>query len=235
MVRYKRILLKLSGEALAGDKKSGFDDEVCKAVAEQIKTVVKSGTEVAIVIGGGNFWRGRTGGGIDRLRSDQIGMLGTVMNCIYMSEILKLTGISSQVYTPFMCGDMTKLFYKDDVMEDLSKGRVVFFAGGTGHPFFSTDTPAAIRAIELGCDAIFMAKSIDGVYSADPKVDPSAVKYDKITLKEVIAKGLGVIDQASAVLCSEHSMPLVLFGLDEKDSIIRNASGEHTGTVITAQ
>ncbi|MCR5830214.1 MAG: UMP kinase [Lachnospiraceae bacterium] len=235
MARYKRILLKLSGEALSGDKANGFDDGTCRAVAQQIKTVVESGTEVAIVIGGGNFWRGRTGGGIDRLRSDQIGMLATVMNCIYMSETLRGLGVSTQVYTPFLCGDVTKLFYKDDVMEDLKNGRVVFFAGGTGHPFFSTDTPAAIRAIELGCDAIFMAKTIDGVYSADPKVDPSAVKYDSISLKEVIAKGLKVIDQASAVLCSEHSMPLVLFALDEKNSIIRNASGEHTGTVITAE
>jgi len=234
MERYKRILLKLSGEALSGDKKNGFDDETCKAVAEQIKTVVESGTEVAVVIGGGNFWRGRTGGGIDRLRSDQVGMLATVMNCIYMSEILRITGIPTQVYTPFMCGDMTKLFYKNDVMEDLKNGRVVFFAGGTGHPFFSTDTPAAIRAIELGCDAIFMAKTIDGVYSADPKVDSAAVKYDKISLKEVIAKGLGVIDRASAVLCSEHSMPLVLFALDEENSIVKNASGEITGTVVTA-
>jgi len=235
MARYKRILLKLSGEALSGEKGTGFEDEVCGKVAAQIKKVVDAGTQVAVVIGGGNFWRGRTGAGIDRLKSDQIGMLATVMNCIYMSETLRTQGVSTQVYTPFECGDMAKLFYKDDVVEDLEKGRVVFFAGGTGHPFFSTDTPAAIRAIELSCDAIFMAKTIDGVYSADPKVDPSAVKYDTLPLSKVIADGLGVIDTASALLCKQFGMPIVLFALDENDSIVKNASGEHSGTVITAE
>lgn len=233
MAAYKRIMIKLSGEALAAEKKTGFDDETCLAVAKQIKSVIDNGTQVAIVIGGGNFWRGRTGGEIDRLKSDQIGMLGTVMNCVFMSEILRTIGVRTRVYTPFVCGDIAKLFNKDDVVEDLENGRAVFLAGGTGHPYFSTDTACALRAIELDCETILMAKSIDGVYSADPEKDPTAVKYDSISLKEVIAKGLGVIDAASAVLCSENRMPLLIFSLNEENSIVRSAAGEKTGTVVT--
>jgi uridylate kinase len=233
MARFNRIMIKLSGEALAAEKKTGFDDATCLAVAKQIKSVVESGTQVAIVIGGGNFWRGRTGGGIDRLKSDQVGMLATVMNCVFMSEILRTVGVKTRVYTPFICGDIAKLFNKDDVVEDLENGRVVFLAGGTGHPYFSTDTACALRAIELDCESILMAKSIDGVYTADPEKDPMAVKYDTISLKEVIAKGLGVIDAASAVLCSENKMPLLIFSLNEENSIIRSAAGEKTGTVVT--
>ena len=233
MARFNRIMIKLSGEALAAEKKTGFDDATCLAVAKQIKSVVESGTQVAIVIGGGNFWRGRTGGGIDRLKSDQVGMLATVMNCVFMSEILRTVGVKTRVYTPFVCGDIAKLFNKDDVVEDLENGRVVFLAGGTGHPYFSTDTAGALRAIELDCESILMAKSIDGVYTADPEKDPTAVKYDTISLREVIAKGLGVIDAASAVLCSENKMPLLIFSLNEENSIIRSAAGEKTGTVVT--
>ncbi len=235
MARFKRIMIKLSGEALAAEKKTGFDDATCLAVAEQIKSVVDNGTQVAIVIGGGNFWRGRTGGGIDRLKSDQVGMLATVMNCVFMSEILRTVGAKTRVYTPFICGDIAKLFNKDDVVEDLENGRVVFLAGGTGHPYFSTDTACALRAIELDCESILMAKSIDGVYSADPEKDPAAVKYDTISLKEVIDKGLGVIDAASAVLCSENKMPLLIFSLNEENSIVRSAAGEKTGTVVTVE
>ncbi len=234
MARFKRIMIKLSGEALAAEKKTGFDDETCLAVAKQIKSVVDNGTQVAIVIGGGNFWRGRTGGGIDRLKSDQVGMLATIMNCVFMSEMLRNVGAKTRVYTPFICGDVAKLFNKDDVVEDLESGRVVFLAGGTGHPYFSTDTACALRAIELDCESILMAKSIDGVYSADPEKDPAAVKYDTISLKEVIDKGLGVIDAASAVLCSENKMPLLIFSLNEENSIVRSAAGEKTGTTVTA-
>jgi uridylate kinase len=233
MARFNRIMIKLSGEALAAEKKTGFDDATCLAVAKQIKKVVESGTQVAVVIGGGNFWRGRTGGGIDRLKSDQVGMLATVMNCVFMSEVLRTVGVKTRVYTPFICGDIAKLFNKDDVLEDLENGRVVFLAGGTGHPYFSTDTACALRAIELDCESILMAKSIDGVYTADPEKDPTAVKYDTISLKEVIDKGLGVIDATSAVLCSENKMPLLIFSLNEDNSIVRSAAGEKTGTVVT--
>lgn len=176
MSKYKRVLLKLSGEALAGDKGTGFDEATCVPVAKQIKDLVDAGTEVAIVIGGGNFWRGRSSETIDRTKADQIGMMATVMNCIYMSEICRSVGLMTQVLTPFSCGSFTKLFSKDRVNKYLGKGMVVFFAGGTGHPYFSTDTATALRAIEIDADIILAAKSIDGVYDSDPAVNPDAKK-----------------------------------------------------------
>ena len=235
MAGYKRVLIKLSGEALAGEKKTGFDEATCIAVAKQIKTIVDGGTQVAIVIGGGNFWRGRTSETIDRYKADQIGILATVMNCIYVSDIFRYVGMKTQIYTPFEIGDMSLLFSKDDATADLEAGKVVFLAGGTGHPYFSTDTATALRAIELGCDIIMMAKAIDGVYSADPKLDPTAVKYDTITLQEVVEKNLKVIDSTASALCFENKMPLLLFSLNEEDSIVNNANGKHTGTVVTAE
>lgn len=230
---YRRVLLKLSGEALAGEKKTGFDEATCIAVAKQVKQIIDKGVEVAVVIGGGNFWRGRTSETIDRVKADQIGMLATVMNCIYVSEIFRYVGMNTAVFSSFECGDMAKLFSKDAAVRALKKGRVVFLAGGTGHPYFSTDTATALRAIELECDIILMAKAIDGVYSADPKLDPSAVKYDRISLSEVIAKNLKVVDATASVLCSENHMPLLVFSLNEQDSIINNAAGKCTGTVVT--
>lgn len=231
---YKRVLLKLSGEALAGDKKTGFDEETCLAVAAQVRQIVENGVEVAVVIGGGNFWRGRTSSTIDRVKADQIGMLATVMNCVYVSEIFRFSGMKTEVYTPFECGDIAELFSKDKAVKALSEGKVVFLAGGTGHPYFSTDTATALRAVELDCDIILMAKAIDGVYSADPKTDPTAVKYDTISLAEVIAKNLKVIDATASVICSENGMPLLIFSLNEENSIVNNASGTPTGTVVTA-
>lgn len=170
----KRVLLKLSGEALAGDKKTGFDEATVKEVARQVKTAVDDGIEVGIVIGGGNFWRGRQSNAIDRTKADQIGMLATVMNCIYVSEIFRSEGMMTQILTPFECGSMTKLFSKDRANKYFSKGMVVFFAGGTGHPYFSTDTGVALRAIEMDADCILLAKAIDGVYDSDPKINPDA-------------------------------------------------------------
>ena len=235
MERYKRVLLKLSGEALAGDKKTGFDESTCIAVAKQVKSIVDSGTQVAIVIGGGNFWRGRTSETIDRYKADQIGILATIMNCIYVSDIFRFVGLKTAIYTPFECGDMSELFSKDKAVKALSKGKVVFLAGGTGHPYFSTDTATALRAIELECNIIMMAKAIDGVYSADPNRDPSAVKYDTITLNELVDKGLQVIDSTASVMCLENRMPLLIFSLNEENSIINNAAGRCTGTVVYAQ
>lgn len=233
MERYKRILLKLSGEALAGDKKTGFDEATCLGVAKQVKAIVESGTEVAIVIGGGNFWRGRSSETIDRYKADQIGILATVMNCIYVSEIFRYIGLETAVYTPFECGDISELFSKDKAVCAMKKGKVIFLAGGTGHPYFSTDTATALRAIELECDVIMMAKAVDGVYSADPKTDPNAVKYDTISFEEVIDKNLKVIDQTASALCLENRMPLLIFALDGEQSIITNAGGRCTGTVVT--
>ncbi|MFU0828061.1 MAG: Uridylate kinase [Lachnoclostridium sp.] len=233
MNRYKRVLLKLSGEALAGDKKTGFDEATCLAVAKQVKKIVEDGVEVGIVIGGGNFWRGRTSETIDRTKADQIGMLATVMNCIYVSEIFRYAGMKTQILTPFECGSMTKLFSKDRANKYLSKGMVVFLAGGTGHPYFSTDTGAVLRAIELEADVILMAKAVDGVYDSDPKKNPEAVKFKEISLQETLDRKLNVVDLSATVLSLENKMPMLVFALDEENSIINAVSGEFNGTKVT--
>lgn len=233
MSQYKRVLLKLSGEALAGERGTGFDEATCIPVAKQIKSLVDDGVEVAIVIGGGNFWRGRSSENIDRTKADQIGMMATVMNCIYMSEICRSVGLMTQVLTPFECGSFTKLFSKDRVNKYLSKGMVVFFAGGTGHPYFSTDTATALRAIEIEADMILAAKSIDGVYDSDPAVNPNAHKYDQMAMSDIVDQQLGVVDLAAAVLCMENRMPMLVFGLNEENSIINAVGGSCNGTIIT--
>ena len=229
-----RVLLKLSGEALAGDKKTGFDEETVRKVALQVKQLTDKGTQVGIVIGGGNFWRGRTSENIDRVKADQIGMLATIMNCIYVSEIFRSCGLKTNILTPFECGSMTKLFSKDRANKYFEKGMVVFFAGGTGHPFFSTDTGIALRAIELDADAILLAKAIDGVYDSDPKINPNAKKYDSISIEEVVEKKLGVIDLTASVMCMENKVPLMIFGLEEENSIVNALTGKFNGTIVTA-
>ena len=234
MAEYKRILLKLSGEALAGPNKTGFDEATCLGVARQVKKLTDAGTEVGIVTGGGIFWRGRTSENIDRTKADQIGMLATVMNCIYVSEIFRSVGIMTNVLTPFECGPFTKLFSKDRANKYFSKGMAVFFAGGTGHPYFSTDTSAVLRAVEIEADIILSSKSIDGVYDSDPAVNPSAKKFDVISIDDVINKRLGVIDLAAAVLCMENHMPMMVFGLNEEDSIVNTVNGVTRGTLVTA-
>ncbi len=229
----KRILLKLSGEALAGDNKTGFDEDFIKGVAGQVKTVVDEGIEVGVVIGGGNFWRGRTSENIDRVKADQIGMLATVMNCIYVSEIFRSLGLKTAVLTPFECGSFTKLFSKDRASKYFGKGMVVFFAGGTGHPYFSTDTGAVLRAVETEADMILLAKAVDGVYDSDPKKNPNAKKYDKLSIREVIDKELLVVDLTASIMAMENKMPMMVFGLNEKDSIINAVKGKSQGTIIT--
>lgn len=228
-----RVLLKLSGEALAGDKKTGFDEATCVDVARQVKTLVDEGLQVAIVIGGGNFWRGRTSDSMERTKADQIGMLATVMNCIYVSDAFRSAGMETEVYTPFVCGAFTELFSKDKAVRDLNAGKVVFFAGGTGHPYFSTDTSTALRAIEIEADAILLAKSIDGVYDSDPAVNKDAVKYDTLTMDEVLEQKLGVIDLTATIMCLENKMPLAVFGLNEENSIENLMKGEFNGTYVT--
>lgn len=234
MKNMKRILLKLSGEALSGDKGFGFDEATCLEVGRQVKEIVDKGTQVAIVIGGGNFWRGRNSSKIiERTKSDQIGMLGTVMNCIYVSEIFRTLGMATEVFTPFVCGAFTEMFSKDKAMAALSEGKVVFFAGGTGHPYFSTDTGTTLRAIEIEADAILLAKAIDGVYDKDPKVYPDAVKYDEISIQQVVDQRLQVVDLTATIMCLENHMPMVVFGLNEKDSIVETLYGEFNGTYVT--
>ncbi|MBQ2450523.1 MAG: UMP kinase [Lachnospiraceae bacterium] len=229
----QRILLKLSGEALAGEKKTGFDEETVTQVAKQVKTIVDGGTQVSILIGGGNFWRGRTSETIDRTKADQIGMLATVMNCIYVSEIFRSVGMETEIYTPFQCASFTELFSKDKAVNALENGKVVFFAGGIGHPYFSTDMGTVLRAIEIEADMILSAKAIDGVYDSDPKKNPNAKKFDTIPVQEVVDKKLGVMDLAAAVLCMENKIPMTLFGLNEENSIINTVMGKTNGTVIT--
>ena len=228
----KRILLKLSGEALAGDKKRGFDEATVQAVAKQVRQILENGTQVGIVIGGGNFWRGRSSENMDRAKADQIGMLATVMNCIYTSEIFRSQGIQTEIFTPFAVGTFTRLFSKDDAIGAMKQGKVVFFAGGTGHPYFSTDTGVVLRAIEVEADVILLAKAIDGVYDSDPATNPEAVKYDEITIDEVIAQNLQVMDMTASILARDNHMPMQVFGLEEADSIVRAAAGEAFGTKV---
>lgn len=231
--KMQRILLKLSGEALAGEKKHGFDEDTVRAVALQVKQLVDDGIQVGIVIGGGNFWRGRTSETIDRTKADQIGMLATVMNCIYVSEIFRSVGMKTNVLTPFECGSFTKLFSKDRANKYFEKGMVVFFAGGTGHPYFSTDTATVLRAIEIEADVILLAKAIDGVYDSDPKTNPDAKRYDEVSIQEVIDKQLAVVDLTASILSMENKMPMYVFGLNEENSIVKAISGDFNGTKVT--
>ncbi|MBQ9990026.1 MAG: UMP kinase [Lachnospiraceae bacterium] len=228
----QRILLKLSGEALAGEKKTGFDEPTVRRVALQVKELVDEGIQVGIVIGGGNFWRGRTSENIDRTKADQIGMLATIMNCIYVSEIFRSTGMKTNVLTPFECGSFTKLFSKDRANKYFEKGMVVFFAGGTGHPYFSTDTGVVLRAIEVEAEVILLAKAVDGVYDDDPKTNANAKKYDAVTINEVIEKNLQVVDMTASILARDNKMPMWVFGLEEENSIVNAVKGSFSGTKV---
>ena len=229
----KRVFLKLSGEALAGEKKTGFDEATVTEVAKQVKQIVDGGMEVGIVIGGGNFWRGRTSETIDRNKADQIGMLATVMNCIYVSDICRYLGLKTEIFTPFVCGAFTSLYSKDAVEASFAQGKIVFFAGGTGHPYFSTDTATVLRAVEIEAEAILLAKAVDGIYDSDPKTNPNAVKYDEISIEEVVAKKLAAMDLTASIMCMEQKMPMLVFALDEKDSIINAVHGKFVGTKVT--
>ncbi|MDD6490813.1 MAG: UMP kinase [Firmicutes bacterium] len=228
----QRILLKLSGEALAGDKKTGFDEETVRAVALQVKQLVDDGIQVGVVTGGGNFWRGRTSENIDRTKADQIGMLATVMNCIYVSEIFRSVGMKTEILTPFECSSFTKLFSKDRANKYFGEGKVVFFAGGTGHPYFSTDTGVVLRAIEVEAETILLAKSIDGVYDSDPAINPTAKRYDEISIDEVISQNLQVVDMTASILARDNKMPMWVFDLNEKDSIVNTVKGKFNGTKV---
>lgn len=229
----RRILLKLSGEALAGEKKMGFDEETVRKAALQVSQLTNEGIQVGIVIGGGNFWRGRTSENIDRTKADQIGMLATVMNCIYVSEIFRSVGMQTNIFTPFECGSFTELFSKDRANRCFEKGQVVFFAGGTGHPYFSTDTGVVLRAIEVEAEVILLAKSVDGVYDSDPAKNPDAKKYDEVTIDEVIAKNLQVVDMTASILARDNKMPMWVFGLGGENSIVNAVKGNLNGTKVT--
>ena len=228
-----RIILSLSGEALAGDKKTGFDEETVRGVARQVKRIAGK-NEIAIVIGGGNFWRGRTSEAIDRVKADQIGMLATVMNCLYVSEIFRSEGMDTEIMTPFICSTFTKQFSKDEAVKALKAGKVVFFAGGTGHPYFSTDMGIVLKAVEIEAEAVLLAKSIDGVYDDDPAKNPNAKKFDEISLEELVKRGLKVVDTTASALALENKVPFLVFDLNEENSIVNALSGKFNGTKVTA-
>ncbi|MDD6147658.1 MAG: UMP kinase [Lachnospiraceae bacterium] len=233
-MQYKRVLLKLSGEALAGEKHTGFDEATVRGVAKEVKKLVDNGFHLGIVIGGGNFWRGRTGDELTRSKADQIGMLATVMNCIYVSDIFRSEGMNTEIFTPFVCGAFSNLYSIDAVNASLDSGKVTFFAGGTGHPYFSTDTATVLRAVEIEAEQILLAKAIDGVYDSDPKVNPEAKKYDSISIQDVVDQKLGVIDLTASIMCLENKMPLKVFALSEEDGILRAAMDkDFDGTRIT--
>jgi uridylate kinase len=228
-----RILLKLSGEALAGPSGKGFDEPTVKMVAKQIAGIVSKGTQVGVVIGGGNFWRGRSSENIDRTKADQIGMMATVMNAIYVSEICRSVGLKTDILTPFSIGAFTELFSKDRAVRAFEEGHVVFFAGGTGHPYFSTDTGVVLRAVEVDADRILLAKSIDGVYDSDPKQNPDAKRYDSLSIDEVIANNLQVVDMTASILARDNKMPMDVFSLNEENSIVNTLYGTFNGTRVT--
>ncbi len=232
MAKYKRVIIKLSGEALAGEKGFGLDESVIEYVVKQIKQVVDSGVEVGIIIGGGNFWRGRQGSNMDRTTADHMGMLATVINSLAMQDALERNGVATRVQTALTITRVAEPYILRKAMRHFEKGRVVIFACGTGNPYFSTDTGAALRAAEIGAEALLLAKNVDGIYDSDPKKNPNAKKFDEITYIDVIKKGLNAMDTTAISLCMENKIPVIAFALSEENSIIKAVKGETIGTII---
>ena len=231
--KYKRVLLKLSGEALAGDEKTGINTKVIGAICDKVKEVVEMGVEVAIVIGGGNFWRGRRNGEqMEKTTADYMGMLATAMNAHALQDAIEARGVYTRVQTAIEMREIAEPFIKRKAIKHLSRGRVVIFACGTGNPFFTTDTGAALRAAEIEADAILLGKAIDGVYSADPKIDSTAVKFDEISYMEVLQKDLKVMDSTATALCKDNNIPLIVFGIADPENIVRAVKGEKVGTIV---
>ena len=230
--KYKRILLKLSGEALAGDSKKGIDPNVIGEICDEIKKVKQLGVEIAIVVGGGNFWRGRNGKEMERTTSDYMGMLATVMNGLALQDALEARGMYTRVQTAIEMRQIAEPYIKRKALKHLERGRIVIFSCGTGNPYFTTDTTAALRAAEIEADVILVAKTIDGVYSADPKVDPNAIKYDKITYLDILNKDLKVMDSTATSLCRDNNIPILVFNLEDPENILRAVSGENVGTLV---
>lgn len=232
--KYKRVLLKISGEALAGEKHFGLDFQVLGQVADVIKECVNMGVQIGVVIGGGNFWRGvKNGEGhIERTRADHMGMLATAMNCMALADVLEQKGVDVRVQTAIEMRSIAEPYIRSKAIRHMEKGRVVIFGCGTGNPFFSTDTAAVLRAAEIDADAILLAKNIDGVYSADPRKDPSAVKYDTITYDDVLAKHLEVMDSTATSLSMDNKIPVILFALKDPENILRVVLGEKIGTIV---
>lgn len=231
---YKRVLLKVSGEALAGDKHSGLDFDVIGKVCDVIRQCVEAGVQVGVVVGGGNFWRGvKDGGGkMERTRADHMGMLATVLNCLAVADVMEQKGMEVRVETAVEMRSFAEPYIRSKAIRHLEKGRVVIFGCGTGNPFFSTDTAAVLRAAEIGADVILLAKNVDGVYSADPAKDPTAVKYDSITYDDVLAQHLMVMDSTATSLSMDNHIPVLLFALKDPQNIYRAVCGEKIGTIV---
>lgn len=229
---YKRVLLKLSGEALAGEQKTGINAEVVDSICQRVATITSKGVQVGIVVGGGNFWRGKYGYNMESVTSDYMGMLATVINALAVKDALESKGVKAVVETSISMVQIAETYTKRDTERHFEEGAVVIFGAGTGHPFFSTDTGAALRAAEIGADAILVAKTIDGVYSADPKADPNAIKYDEITYTQVLNENLKVMDSAAIAICRDNNIPLVVFALEDPENIVRVINGEKIGTIV---
>ncbi len=234
-IKYRRVLLKVSGEALAGDAHRGLDFDVIGQVCEVVRRCVEAGVQIGVVVGGGNFWRGLKDGGdrMQRVRADHMGMLATVINALAVCDSLEQHGVPARVMTAIDMARIAEPYVRDKAIRHLEKGRVVVFGCGTGNPFFSTDTGAVLKAVEIGADAILLAKNIDGVYSADPAKDPTAVKFDEITFDEVLARRLGVMDSTATSLAMDNHMPILVFALKDPENIFRAVSGEKIGTLVT--
>lgn len=230
--KYNRILLKLSGESLAGDKKFGLDTETVSVICASIKKCVDLGVEIGIVVGGGNFWRGRTSGTMDRTRADHIGMLATAMNALAVADALEALGVTVRVQTAIHMQAVAEPYIRNRAMRHFEKGRVVIFGCGTGNPFFSTDTAASLRAAEIEADIILKATMVDGVYDSDPKTNPDAVRYDEVSFKEVLEKGLNVMDSTAAAMCQDNHIPILVFSIENPDNIYSACCGEEIGTIV---
>ena len=232
-LKYKRVLLKLSGEALAGEKKQGIHGKTVGEICDQIKNLIKMGVQVAIVVGGGNFWRGKNGSEMERTTSDYMGMLATTMNGLALQDALETRGIYSRLQTAIEMREIAEPFIQRKAIKHLEKGRVVIFSCGTGHPYFTTDTAAALRAAEVNADVILVGKTIDGVYSDDPKINKEAIKYDKINYLDILEKNLKVMDSTATSLCRDNSIPLIVFAIAEPENMLKAVKGEKIGTIVT--
>ncbi|HCJ56410.1 Uridylate kinase [bioreactor metagenome] len=230
--KYKRIILKLSGEALAGEKDFGLDQSTIESIAEKVKELVALGVEVAIVVGGGNFWRGRSGKGMDRTTADNMGMLATVINALALQDAMERINIATRVQTAIEMRQIAEPYIRRKAIRHLEKGRVVIFASGIGNPYFSTDTTAALRAAEIEAEVILLAKKVDGVYDCDPVENKDAKKYEVLSYIDVINKGLGVMDSTAASLCMDNKIPIIVFNLNNPDNIIKVIKGETIGTIV---
>ncbi len=233
--KYKRILLKLSGESLAGKAKHGIDFDTVVKICKPIKKCVESGVQVGIVVGGGNFWRGRSSGDMDRTRADHMGMLATTINALGVADALESLDVDVRVQTAISMRQFAEPYIRQKAMSHLNKGRVVIFGCGTGNPFFSTDTAAALRAVEIEADVIMKATMVDGVYDSDPKTNPNAKKFDSITYHDVLTRNLAVMDSTASALCKDNDLPILVFSIEDPENIYRAVCGENIGTVVTTE